>query len=402
MVKGEPGAKPHRLKRERFATLMGEGRSIADAARLVGVHYRTGRRWLRGRTVQLPGGGARHYDPVIVIKAPASLRYLSEDERIAIADLRRRGHTIRDIAARLQRAPSTISRELRRNQSPDGAYLPFRAHRMAQVRRRRLGRGKMRHDPVLAQFVQTRLDRRWSPAQISRALREEFPGEPARQLAAETIYQAIYRTGSDIRRPQSGTLLRSGRRYRRRRLAPGHRPRRLVRMVSIDERPDVADRSVAGHWEGDLIVGAGNRSAIGTLVERTSRFTILLHLPGGRSAAAVKQAVISTFAQLPPHLRRSLTWDQGNEMAFHGDITRALAMPVYFCHPRSPWQRPTNENTNGLLRQYFPKGTDLTTHTAQHLREVATELNTRPRQVLNWATPFDAFSTLLDTPMLRP
>ena len=273
---------------------------------------------------------------------------------------------------------------------------------MAQARRRRPGRGKLRQDPVLARFVQDRLDQRWSPAQISRALRDEYPDQPARQLSTEAIYQAIYRSGSEFRRPQRPTLLRSGRRYRRRRLAPGHRPRRLVSMVSIDERPDIADRSVAGHWEGDLIVGAGNRSAIGTLVERTSRYTILLHLAGNRSADAVRAAVIAAFADLPVHLRRSLTWDQGNEMALHAEITRTLGLPIYFCHPHSPWQRPTNENTNGLLRQYFPKGTDLSLHTAGHLHEVAAELNSRPRQVLRWATPHATFSTLQTVPVLRP
>jgi len=350
----------------------------------------------------MPFGLARHYDPVIIVKAPVSARFLSEDERITIADLRRRGHTIRDIGARLERAPSTISRELRRSRAPEGGYRPFRAHRMAQARRLRPGRGKIRQDPVLARFVQDRLDRRWSPAQISKALRCEYPDQPARQLSTEAIYQAIYRSGREIRRPQRGTLLRTGRRYRRRRLAPGHRPRRLVSMVSIDERPDIADRSVAGHWEGDLIVGAGNRSAIGTLVERTSRYTILLHLAGDRSANAVKAAVIAAFADLPVHLRRSLTWDQGNEMAFHTDITRTLGLPIYFCHPHSPWQRPTNENTNGLLRQYFPKGTDLSVHTPGDLHEVAAELNTRPRQVLLWATPHVTFSTLRNVPLLRP
>ena len=173
-------------------------------------------------------------------------------------------------------------------------------------------------------------------------------------------------------------------------------------MVSIDERPDIADRRVEGHWEGDLIIGVGNRSAIGMLVERTSRYTILLHLAGDRSADAVKTAVIAAFAVLPVHLRRSLTWDQGNEMAFHADITRTLGLPIYFCHPHSPWQRPTNENTNGLLRQYFPKGTDLSLHTPGHLHEVAAELNTRPRQVLHWATPHNTFSTLQTVPLLRP
>ena len=187
MVNGRPGVAPQTAKREEFSRLITEGLSIAEAVRRVGIHYRTGRRWLRGRTVRLPSGVAHHYDPVIIVKAPVSARFLSEDERVTIADLRRRGHTVRDIGARLGRAPSTISRELRRNRTPDDGHRPFRAHRMAQARRRRPGRGKIRQDPVLAHFVQDRLDRRWSPAQISRALRDEYPNQPARQLSAEAI-----------------------------------------------------------------------------------------------------------------------------------------------------------------------------------------------------------------------
>ena len=307
MVNGSPGVAPQTAKRSEFTRLIAEGLSIAEAARRMGNHYRTGRRWLRGRTVRMPSGVAHHYAPVISVKAPVSARFLSEDERITIADLRRRGHTIRAIGARLGRAPSTVSRELRRNRVPEGGYRPFRAQRMAQARQRRPGRGKIRRDPFLGRFVQERLDRRWSPAQISRALHGEFPDQLERQLSTEAIYQAIYRCGDELRRPQRATLLRTGRRYRRRRLAPGHRPRRLVAMVSIDQRPDIVDRREPGHWEGDLIVGTGNRSAIGTLVERTSRYTILLRLAGDRSAQAVRAAVIAAFADLPVHLRRSLT-----------------------------------------------------------------------------------------------
>jgi len=349
MVNGRPGVAPQTAKRNEFTGLIAEGLSIAEAARRIGIHYRTGRRWLRCRTVRMPSGTAHHYDPVIIVKAPLSARFLSEDERLTIADLRHRGHTIRAIGAPLGRAPSTVSRELRRNQAPEGGYRPFRAQRMAQARRHRPGRGKTRRDPVLARFVQEHLDQRWSPAQISRALRDEFPDQPARQLSTEAIYQAIYRSGDELRRPQRATLLRTRRRYRRRRLAAGHRPRRLVSMASIDERPDIADRREPGHWEGDLIVGTGNRSAIGTPVERTSRYTVLLHLAGDRSAHALRAAVIAAFAELPVHLRRSLTWDQGNEMACHADITRTLGLPIYLCHPHSPWQRPTNENTVSVV-----------------------------------------------------
>ena len=405
MTRGKRGPDPQWAKREEFARLIGEGRTIAEATRTVGVHYRTGRRWLRGRTVITAAGTVLKYEPVIIAPVQVSARFLSDDERVAIADLRRRGNTLRQIGSQLGRSPSTISRELRRNQAPDGSYRPFQAHRIAQARRRRPGRGKLVHDPVLAAVVQEKLDKRWSPAQISTALRQQFPGEPQRHVCAETIYQSIYRGHSDFRRPHRATLLRSGRRYRRRRLAVAHRPRRLVGMVSIDERCDISDRKQPGHWEGDLIVGIGNRSAIATLVERTSRYTILLHLSGGRSAQLVRDALIARFEQLPVHLRRSLTWDQGNEMAFHADITRALGMPIYFCHARSPWERPTNENTNGLLRQYFPKHTDLSVHSAQYLQLVADELNNRPRKILNDQTPTARFTALIASPpqpVLRP
>jgi IS30 family transposase len=188
----EAGRSAHTAKREKFTRLIAEGLSIAEAVRRVGIHYRTGRRWLRGRTVRLPSGVARHYAPVIIVKVPVSARFLSEDERITIADLRRRGHTIRDIGARLGRAPSTISRELRRNQAPDGGYRPSQAHRMAQARRRRPGRGKIRRDLVLARFVQDRLDQRWSPAQISRTLRCGYPDQPDQQLSTEAIYGVAF------------------------------------------------------------------------------------------------------------------------------------------------------------------------------------------------------------------
>ncbi|MEC4614956.1 MULTISPECIES: IS30 family transposase [Tsukamurella] len=293
---------------------------------------------------------------MIVVKQPMSARFIFEDERVLIADLRRRGVTFRDIASQLDRAPSTISRELRRNKAPDGSYRPFQAHRVAEARRRRPGRGRINRDRVLTAFVQEYLDKRCSPIQISIALRQRFVDDPSRQVCAETVYQSIYCSDSDFRRPHRATLLRSGRRYRRRRLAPALLPRRLVGMVSIDDRPDISDRLIPGHWEGDLIVGTGYRSAIGTLVERTSRYTILLHLGGARSAEAVRDAMITTLRQFPAPLRKSVTWDQGNEMAHHAQITNQLDMPVYFCHAHSPWERPTNENTNGLLRKYPPEG----------------------------------------------
>ena len=238
-------------------------------------------------------------------------------------------------------------------------------------------------------MVQQRLEQRWSPEQISRTLPEAFPGRPAMRVATETIYQALYTPGDATLRRELSRCLRTGRACRRpRRRADRRTPRYVDPMTMIGDRPAEADdRTVAGHWEGDLIMGSHNRSAIGTVVERTSRFVILLHLPEGHHAESVRDALLATMADLPEHLRRSLTWDQGVEMGRHGELTAAADLPVFFCDPGRPWQRPSNENTNGLLRQYFPKGTDLRAHSAQDLAAVAAELNTRPRKTLGWATP---------------
>jgi IS30 family transposase len=392
MARGRPGRLPLAAKRSRFAGLIARGVGNAEACRIVGVHPKTGKRWRLGRVVTSSSGARLHYAPVVSARRQViSERYLSEDERVGIADLRGAGLGVRAIAAQLGRSPSTVSRELRRNRDPgSGQYRPFAAQRMAARRRARPGRGKLMRDPVLRGFVADRLARRWSPEQVSQALRGEFPGDPGRHLAHETIYQAIYR-------PELGGLcrdlprvLRTGRRHRKpRRRADARRVGVLTGMISISERPaEAADRAVAGHWEGDLITGAGNRSAIGTLAGRASRFTILLHVPGPRHGAqAVADSLVAALAQLPAQLRRSLTWDQGKEMALHADITQALGMPVFFCDPHSPWQRPTNENTNGLLRQYFPKGTNLRVHAPEQLAAIAAELNDRPRKTLGWNTP---------------
>ncbi|MCA1695706.1 MAG: IS30 family transposase, partial [Actinobacteria bacterium] len=221
-------------------------------------------------------------------------------------------------------------------------------------------------------------------------LRCEFPDEPERHVVHETIYQAIYRPELGGLRRDLPKVLRTGRRRRKPHRRPdARRAGSLVDMTMIDQRPaEAEDRAVPGHWEGDLITGAANRSAIGTLVERSSRFTILLYLSGGRhTAEAVRDALVAAMGQVPAQLRRSLTWDQGKEMAHHGEIAHALGMPVFFCDPHSPWQRPTNENTNGLLRQYFPKGSDLRVHGPDRLAAVAAELNARPRKTLGWDSP---------------
>jgi transposase, IS30 family len=392
MGHGRPGPAPQTEKREWFARLITQGISNAEACRIVGVNLRTGKRWRHGRTITSSSGRRLHYPAVIGARArEISPRYLSEDERVRIADLRRQGLGVRAVAAELGRSPATVSRELRRNRDlGSGQYRPFAAQRLAAARRARPGRGKLVRDPVLRHFVDERLEKRWSPEQISRALRGEFPDEPERHLVHETIYQAVYRPELGGLRRDLPKVLRTGRRRRRPRRRPdARRAGVLADMTMIGQRPaEAAGRAVPGHWEGDLITGAANRSAIGTLVDRTSRFTILLHLPGRRHTAEVaRDALVQAMAALPAQMRRSLTWDQGKEMALHAEITQALGMPVFFCDPHSPWQRPTNENTNGLLRQYFPKGSDLRRHGPEQLAAVAAELNDRPRKTLGWDTP---------------
>ena len=243
---------------------------------------------------------------------------------------------------------------------------------------------------MLRQFVADRLEKRWSPEQISQALRGEYPDDPGRHLVHETIYQAVYRPDLGGLRRSLPRVLRTGRCRRRPHRRPdARRAGALAGMTMITQRPaEAAGQAMPGHWEGDLVTGASNRSAIGTLADRASRFTILVHVPGRRhTAEAVRDALVQAMALLPAELRRSLTWDQGKEMALHAEIARALGMPVFFCDPHSPWQRPTNENTNGLLRQYFPKGTDLRAHGPGQLAAVAAELNDRPRKTLGRDTP---------------
>jgi transposase, IS30 family len=391
-----PGALPQAGKREQYARLIAQGYNNSEACRIVGINRRTGKRWRHGRSITTRDGRKLHYAPVVAEGAgrrvrEISDRYLSEQERVRIADLRQAGHGVRAIAVQTGRSPSTISRELRRNRDPDsGQYRPFTAHKLAVRRRARPRPGKIAADPVLREFVRERLEQRWSPEQVSRALRSHFPDDPARHVVHETIYQAVYRPElGGLPRELPARALRTRRRRRRPHRRPGERRANgIIAMTMLDQRPaEAAGRSEPGHWEGDLITGASNRSAIGTLVDRASRFTILLHLPGRHTAEAVRDALIAAMSSLPPRLRRSLTWDQGKEMALHAEITSALSMPVYFCEKASPWQRPPDENTNGLLRQYFPKGSDLRAHGPGDLAAVAAELNTRPRKTLGWDTP---------------
>jgi len=391
-----PGALPQARKREQYARLIVQGHNNSEACRIVGINRRTGKRWRHGRTITTRDGRKLHYAPVVAGAGgrvrEVSDRYLSEQERVRIADLRQAGHGVRAIAEQAGRSPSTISRELHRNRDPgSGQYRPFTAHKLAVRRRARPRPGKIAADPVLRQFVAGRLEKRWSPEQVSQALRREFPDEPARHAVHETIYEAVYRPElGGLSRELPARVLRTRRRRRRPHRRPGgRRPNGIIAMAMLDQRPaEAAGRKESGHWEGDLITGAANRPAIGTLVDRASRFTILVHLPGRRhTAEAVRDALVQAMAVLPAELRRSLTWDQGKELALHAEISAALGMPVFFCDPHSPWQRPTNENTNGLLRQYFPKGSDLRVHSQQRLAAVAAELNDRPRKTLGWDTP---------------
>ena len=373
-------------------------------------------------------------------------RYLGFGEREDIAALRADGHGVREIARRLGRAPSTISRELRRNASTRTWKLEYRpsvAQWHAERRARRPKKSKLARHEQLRTYVQERLAgsvqapdgsvvagpatrawkgrnkprredrhwvRAWSPEQIARRLPIDFPDDPTMRISHEAIYQALFIDGRGGLDRHQVRCLRTGRalrvpRARSRNKAVGH----VTPDTVIGKRPaEVADRTVAGHWEGDLIIGLG-RSAIGTLVERTTRFTMLVHLPrlagygdgprvkngpalAGYGGEPTRLALIDRFAGLPAAMRRTLTWDRGKELAQHAELTAAIGLAVYFADPHSPWQRGSNENTNGLLRQYFPKGTDLARWSADELDAVAAALNNRPRKCLQWRTPAEVFA----------
>jgi transposase, IS30 family len=280
------------------------------------------------------------------------------------------GESFTVIAARLGKAVSTVSREVAANGGRD-RYRAWRAHQRAREQARRPKTPKLAC-PQLAAQVTCWLAEWWSPVQISRRLHIEFPGDPMMWVSHETIYQALYVQGR------------------------GEHTGQIKGMVMISERPAEADdRAVPGHWEGDLLIGGDLKSAVGTLVERTTRFVLLLHLPGGRDAHLVEQAMRQAITALPAELARTITWDQGKEMAYHADFTIATGIPVYFCDPHKPWQRGSNENTNGLLRQYLPKGTDLSVHSAEDMARIAASLNNRPRKTLGFMKPSEKLAELL-------
>ncbi|MEV8072913.1 IS30 family transposase [Streptomyces pseudogriseolus] len=383
-------------EREEYFRLVQQGVSYAEAAKAVGINLRTGKRWRNGRN---PSGRQKAAPPARPVVPPSGAsRYLRETDRIYIADRLLEKATVRAIAAELGRSPSTVSREIRRNRHPvNGRYRPFAAQARADDRRPRPKPRKINQNPELRAAVQAGLDERWSPEQICHALRRQFPDRPEMHVVHETVYQALYVQGRGALRRELAGALRTGRARRKpHRQANYRQPRFTDPMVMISNRPAEADdRAVPGHWEGDLIIGKNSGSAIGTLVERSTRYVMLLHLPADHTAASVRDALTEAAHRLPRHLKRSLTWDQGSEMAAHRGFTVATNVPVYFCDPASPWQRGSNENTNGLLRQYFPKGTDLSVHNRKHLDAVAAQLNGRPRKTLGWETPAERLHKLL-------
>jgi IS30 family transposase len=428
-VARSPGPPSVRRELQRaFWREIAPGLATDEAAVAAGVSIKV------GRTLFFNSGGMPN-----LCLVPPSGRYLSFAEREDIAIWRSLGVGVREIARRLGRSPSTISRELRRNAATAGGQIDYRAsvaqwHAERAVRRPKPG--KLAGNPVLHDYVQDRLsgkiarpgpdvswngrrqgrrrDRRWSkawsPEQIACRLEVEFPDDESMRISHETIYRALFVQGRGELRRELTTCLRTGRALRvpRARRSPAQQRDFVGPEVMISERPaEAEDRAVPGHWEGDLIIGTKG-SAIGTLVERSTRFLMLLHLPrvdpdGPRDsrgrlerpthgAEAVRDAIAATITTLPVDLRRSLTWDQGREMAQHAQLRVQTGLPVYFCDPHSPWQRGSNENTNGLLRQYFPKGTDLCRHDPEDLQAVADALNGRPRKTLSWRTPAEALN----------
>jgi IS30 family transposase len=431
-----PGRPPvwRREHRQKFWDLIAQGLSSEQAAVGVGVSQPLGPRWFR------QAGGMRD-----VSTAPLSGRYLSFLEREEIAVMRAQGAGVRQVARALGRAPATISRELRRNAATRGGQIDYRASNAqwhADRRAKRPKTAKLVTNQRLRRYVQDRLDgtitrcdgkpaaapdakpwkgrrhgprqdRRWatawSPEQIAGRLLVDFPDDESMRISHEAIYQALYIQGRGALRRELTACLRTGRALR----VPRARSKRgknfVTDQVMISQRPaEAVDRAVPGHWEGDLILGL-DATAIGTLVERTTRFTMLLHLPpmdghgttarvkngpplAGHGAQAVRDAIASTITTLPAALRKTLTWDQGAEMAEHAQLRIDTNLQIFFCDPHSPWQRPSNENTNGLLRQYFPKGTDLSRYTRDDLDAVAMALNNRPRKTLGWKTPAEALN----------
>jgi IS30 family transposase len=368
-----------------FWAAMARGEFITDAAVEAGRYRKQGTRWL------VAAGGVR---PRRGRGLKGRCLTLAQREEIALG--RARGESVRSIAAAIRRAPSTVSRELRRNADRLGGYRATTAHALAYARASRPKPAKLVSNLVLRGKVEADLAKKYSPEQISGRLKVDFPGQPEMQVSTETIYQSLYVQSRGALKRDLTRYLRTGRAVRRPSRKVGQRKNRIPNMINIAERPAAAeDRAVPGHWEGDLIIGRKNLSAIGTLVERTSNYTMLLHLPHGYTPELVRDALAAKIKTLPEMLRASLTWDQGPEMRDWKQVAVDANIDIFFCDPHAPWQRATNENTNGLLRQYFPKGTDLSIHSAEDLDWVAAELNDRPRKRLRFRKPVEQIADLL-------
>jgi IS30 family transposase len=429
---------PSRAVQREFWRVIATGVTTVEASLAVGVSWPVGQRWFRN------AGGM----PPISLTEPSG-RYLTFEEREEIAILRAKGAGVREVARAIGRDPGTVSRELRRNAATRGGKLEYRAtvaQWKAQQAAKRPKVAKLVRNDQLRHYVQDRLagqvrrrdgtivpgpatppwkglnkphrqDRRWStawsPEQISQRLKVDFPNDESMRISHEAIYQALFIQGRGALKRELVTCLRTGRALREPRARSQNKPQGHVTAdVVLSARPaEAADRAVPGHWEGDLIIGTG-RSAIGTLVERSSRSTLLIHLPrmegwgdkpyvkngpslGGYGAVAMNAALTASITKLPEQLRKTLTWDRGKELSGHALFALETGTRVFFADPHSPWQRPSNENTNGLLRQYFPKGTDLSRWSADDLEAVAYALNNRPRKILGWKTPAEVFEEQL-------
>ena len=391
-----------RARRQKYLNYLEEGCNSTQAAKLVGVSKRTAKVWRNGRrrsTGRNEAPSLPFYNRGMKPPKQRHAKFFSFEERVLTGCLLRQGCSHREISRRLGRHHSSVSKEIAKNLDFNGGYYPAQAQDNFQLRLFRPKKRKTDLNPGLWIYILRLLELRWSPMQISKHLSETYPGDPSMRLSAESIYQAIYIQGKGRLKEKLRKLMRQGRTGRMPRRSRDERARARFRepMVNISQRPpEASDRAIPGHWEGDLITGRSNRTAIGTLVERSTRFCILLHLPNGHTADSVQKEVVRKMKNLPEHLRRSLTWDQGAELALHSKISSDLDMKVFFCDPHSPWQRGTNENTNGLLRQYFPKGTDLFVHSDEELDRVAAELNGRPRMTLGWKTPAQKFLELQD------
>ena len=391
-----------------FWRLIRRGCAVEEAARRVGFSSAAGWRWFR------QAGGM----PPLSLIEPVRGRALNILEREKIYAGIWKDNSIRQIAEELGRHPSTVQRELRKNMhhqqyrrrsksgfpaQPPWNYSPHQAQLRADQKASRPKTAKLAAHPRLRKQVQDRLGLKHSPEQIAHGLIKDFPDDLEMRVSHETIYQSLYVQGRGALKRELTRHLRTGRTLRKPRRQPGQRQPRIKDMVSISDRPpEVEDRAVPGHWEGDLILGKEHKSALGTLVERMTGYLMLLHLPDDHSALTVQDAMIAKMSQLPEMLRQTLTWDQGSEMANHVKIAAATDLDIYFCDPHSPWQRGSNENTNGLLRQYFPKGTDLSFWGPGYLDYVAAELNNRPRKRLGWKTPAEALDQLLCNPTNPP